>query len=75
MRSRNAGSATNVRMAAREIIDIVRLVMSPVSLSSTNSFGPPESETITGRPVACASMMTLPKVSVVLGKTKISAEA
>ena len=33
------------------------------------------SETTTGNPEAWASMMTLPKVSVVLGKTKRSAEA
>src|SRR6266481_5768668 len=40
-----------------------------------NAFGPPESETTTGTPEACASMTTLPKVSVVLGKAKTSAEA
>ena len=51
------------------------LVMRPLTPCSTSSAGPPRSETTVGSPQAWASMMTLPKVSVVLGKTKISAEA
>jgi hypothetical protein len=47
----------------------------PVTPSIINSCGPPWSETITGRPEAWASSTTLPKVSVVLGKTKTSDEA
>src|SRR5438477_11529130 len=75
IRSRSAASTTNSRMARVKSSTSCDLVMRPFSLFSTNSFGPPASETITGTPEACASMMTLPNVSVVLGKTKTSADA
>src|SRR5712692_412647 len=75
IRSRSAGSTTNARMARVKSSTSCDLVMRPFSLFSTNSVGPPASETITGTPDACASMMTLPNVSVVLGKAKRSAEA
>ena len=51
------------------------LVIKPSLPCCTRSLGPPTSETMTGSPLACASRTTLPKVSVVLGKTKKSAEA
>ena len=47
----------------------------PVSPASIFSMGPPLSLTMTGNPEAWASSTTLPKVSVVEGKTKRSAEA
>ena len=39
------------------------------------SRGPPEPETMTGKPLACASSTTFPAVSVQLGNTKQSADA
>ena len=47
----------------------------PVSPASTVSQAPPRPYATTGRPQAWASIMTLPKVSVVLGKRKRSALA
>ena len=75
MRSRSARLVTSVRMASVKSSTLWDLVIRPFALCATNSFGPPESETTTGNPDACASRITLPKVSVVLGKTKISADA
>src|SRR5262249_18754869 len=75
IRSRSDGFVTKARIAAVKSSRSRDFVIRPLLLSSTNSLGPPESETITGTPHACASRMTLPKVSVVLGKTKMSADA
>src|SRR5205823_13190488 len=75
MRSRNAGLVTSARIARVKSSTSCDLVIRPLLLFSTNSFGPPESETTTGKPHACASRITLPNVSVVLGKTKTSADA
>ena len=75
MRSRSARLVTSARSARVKSSTSCDLVIRPFALFATNSFGPPESETTTGNPDACASRITLPNVSVVLGKTKISAEA
>ena len=48
---------------------------SPVRPCCTSSHAPPLSETITGTPEAIASRTTLPKVSVVLGNTRMSDDA
>ena len=75
MRSRSARLVTSVRIAHVKSSTSCDLVIRPFALSATNSLGPPESETTTGNPDACASRITLPNVSVVLGKTKTSADA
>jgi len=75
MRSRNAASVASERIVRVKSSMSRDRAIKPFVLSSTNSLGPPESETITGTPQACASKMTLPNVSVVLGNTKISADA
>src|SRR6266496_6263404 len=75
MRFRNEGSIASSRTARVKSSTSCDLVIRPLVLSSTNSLGPPESETMTGTPEACASMITLPKVSVVLGNAKTSADA
>src|SRR6266550_9443996 len=75
MRVRSEGSIASSRTARVKSSTSCDLVIRPLVLSSTNSLGPPESETTTGTPEACASMMTLPKVSVVLGNAKTSADA
>ncbi len=75
MRVRSEGSIASSRTARVKSSTSCDLVIRPLVLSSTNSLGPPESETTTGTPEACASMMTLPKVSVVLGNVKTSADA
>src|SRR5947209_16436303 len=66
IRFRSAGSLTSDRIARVKSSMSCDLVIKPFVPLATNSFGPPESETTTGSPEACASRMTLPNVSVVL---------
>jgi len=61
MRSRSAESAPALRIARVKSSTSCDLVID-VGLVFHNSLGPPESETTTGKPHACASRMTFPKV-------------
>jgi hypothetical protein len=69
------GSAHRLAMARARAASSRPATTSPVSPISIFSMGPPLSLTMTGSPEAWASSTTLPKVSVVEGKTKISADA
>jgi hypothetical protein len=60
-------------MAAAKSETLRAFVTKPVTPCSTSSWGPPTSETMTGKPDRCASMMRCRRCPVVLGRRRLSA--